>query len=441
MTNDLDKALYLTGYKVKKNKERLKILTRRGQVEAFWNLQPFYYDSSKIFWLWNGEEYKWEMSDEVEFCNSINEELGVDTIDGKTESEIIRAFKQIGRKHKPKDMGKSWVQFKNKIYDVKTGECFHATPKYFVSNPIPWKVGESEDTPTIDKLFSEWMAGQDESWKDTLYEIMAYNCLIDPFMQRLIALCGGGSNGKGTYIKLTQKFLGKGNYVSSEIKNLSEDKFEPAVLHKKLLCVMGEVYYDDLKNTNQLKKIAGEDELSFQFKGKTPFTEPNTATCVCLTNSMPITPDKTTGFYRKWLIIDFLRQFEQIDRNLIDDIPEVEFENLAKKCLRLMGELYKKPHFTNEGDFNDRAKRYEERSNPVMKFVADYCDETEGKMITLREFTSKCNDYLKENNLRIMSLKQIGGVLRNEGFIIGNRTFMGVSAVSILSLEFKTQQN
>ncbi|GAH99231.1 unnamed protein product, partial [marine sediment metagenome] len=47
---------------------------------------------------------------------------------------------------------------------------------------------------------------------------------------RLIALCGGGSNGKGTFIKLKYKFLGEGNYVSSEIKSLSEDRFEPAVL-------------------------------------------------------------------------------------------------------------------------------------------------------------------------------------------------------------------
>ena len=267
---------------------------------------------------------------------------------------------------------------------------------------------------------------------------MAYNICRDKFMQRIMALCGGGSNGKGTYAKLNYKFLGEDNCVASEIKNLSEDKFEPAVLYQKLLCVMGEVHYDDLKNTNQLKKLGGEDKMSFQFKNKTPFTEDNTATCMCLTNSMPITPDKTIGFYRKWLIIDFSNQFNQVDKNLIDAIPKKEFENLAKKLLRILKELYVKPHFTNEGDFDERAKRYEERSNPVMRFVEEECIEEPGDKISLREFTNGCNVYLKTKHLRVMNSKQIGNVLRNEGFVVGNRRIEDIPSVVIVNLTFKT---
>ncbi len=432
--------------KVIKNtpKESLSILTRRGQIENFWNTQPFYYDKSKIFYLWNKELFKWEISDEVDFCNSIYNILGMDTINRTNKGEIVESFKQVGRMHKPKDMEKSWVQFKDRIYDIKTGKDFEATPQHFVTNPIPYKVGGTEETPIIDGYFNDWMKGQDKSWKQTLYEIMAYNICRDKFMQRIIALCGGGANGKGTYAKLNYKFLGSDNCVASEIKNLSEDKFEPAVLYKKLLCVMGEVHYDDLKNTNQLKKLGGEDKMSFQFKGKTPFTEDNTATCLCLTNTMPITPDKTIGFYRKWLIIDFPNQFKQIDKNLIDVIPEEEFENLAKKLLRILKELYVKPHFTNEGDFDERAKRYEERSNPIMKFIEDECIEEPGEMISLRDFTNSCNEYLKSKHLRIMNSNQVGKVLRDEGFVIGKRTIDDISAVVIVNVRInntKTTQN
>ena len=65
--------------------------------------------------------------------------------------ELIEGFKQVGRKHKPKDIKTSWVQFKDKIYDVKTGESFEATPEYFVTNPIPWNVGKESNTPLMDK--------------------------------------------------------------------------------------------------------------------------------------------------------------------------------------------------------------------------------------------------------------------------------------------------
>lgn len=423
---------YLENSKNKKEKSPMGIFTKRGQLEQFWEEQPFFYDHSKIFWLWDKENYKWVISDETDYCNLIYEKLKIDTISAKEKCELVEAFRQVGRKHKPKDIEKHWIQFKDKIYDIKTNKCFKASYRFFVRNPIPWKVGDSEATPTIDRLFSEWV---DKEYIDTLYEIIAYNTCSDKFMQRIIALCGGGSNGKGTYIKLNYKFLGEGNYVSSELKSLSEDRFEPAVLFAKLLCVMGEVSHNDLRNTNQLKKLGGEDKISFQFKGKTPFTADNTATCICLTNSMPITPDKSLGFYRKWLIIDFPNQFETIKGNLIEEIPQVEFENLARKSLMILKKLYETQKFTSEGDFSERMRKYEEHSNPVIRFVEEFYEEEPNSMITLREFTNSCNDYLKSKHLRVMNAIQIGKILRNEGFIVGNRKVNDTPVVVILNLK------
>jgi len=431
-TADLEKSR-------KEYKERKKKITfensfsRRGQIETFWEKQPFYYDRSGIFWLWESEFCRWERGDEVDYLNSIQDTLGIETIGHTNKTELITGFKQIGRRHKPEDMKKSWVQFKDKIYDVKTGNSFKATPEYFVTNPIPWKVGVSEETPTIDKYFIEWVG---EENKQILYEFMAYNLSLDKFMQRIFAFCGGGSNGKGTVTKLNLKFLGDENCVASEIKDLSDNRFALSCLYRKLLCVMGEVSSDDLKNTNVLKKLGGEDKIPFEFKGKDPFTDDNTATCVCLTNSLPTTPDKSLGFYRKWLIIDFPNQFSDMNKDIIGSIPEVEFENLAKKCLRILKELYENPKFHNEGNFEERMKRYEDRSNPVIRFVESSCEEEDGEMMILRDFTNLCNLYLKSNHLRIQSAKQIGRVLRDEGFIVGSRKVEGGSAVVILNLKF-----
>jgi len=415
-------------------KEDYKLFSRRGQIETFYKEQPFFYDKSKIFWLWDKENKKWILSDEVDYLNCIRKELGAETIDSKTRIELIEGFKQVGREKKPEDIKKSWVQFKNKVYDIQTGESFEATPKYFITNPLPWNVGESEETPTIDKLLNEWVG---KEYSQTLYEIIAYCISSDKFMQRLFAFVGGGSNGKGTFIKLLYKFLGKNNYISSDLKPLSENRFELAGLYKKLLCVIGEVSYDDLKNTNQIKKLAGEDLISFEIKGKMSFSDENSATCICLTNSLPTTPDKSTGFYRKWLIIDFPNQFKDINKNLIEKIPEKEFENLAKKSLRILKGLYESRKFTNEGDFEERAKRYEERSNPVMRFIEEYCEESEGENISLRNFTNYCNEYLKINHLRTLTSKQISKNLREEGFIVGNRKLDDISSVVILNLHIK----
>ena len=420
------------------NKERkiAQVFSIRGQVESFYQLNPFFYNDSKLFFEWNDEDKKYSKVDETHLLNKIYYALNVDTLDSKMKSQIVEGLKQVGRDNEPKKAEKNWVQFKEKVYDGKTGEyLFDATPEYHFMNPIPWNIGESEETPRIDELFIQWVG---EKHKEELYEFIAYTICRDRFLQRIFALCGGGSNGKGTFMKLVDKIISNDNSVSSELKALSENQFEPSVLYGKLLCIMGEVSYDDLKNTNMIKKIAGEDKLSFQFKGKNPFTDDNTALGCCLTNSLPSTPDKSIGFYRKWHIIDFPNQFNGIVVDLISQIPDVEFSNLMKKSIRILSKLYKTNKLVNEGDFEERVRKYEERSNPVMTFVDELCEEEVSYNLPLREFSNRCNEYLKSKHLRSMNANQIGRVLRDEGFTVGPRKIDGISAVVILNLRFKT---
>jgi len=378
---------------------------------------------------------KYVKCDEVDLLISIERELNVETIDSKKKSELIESFKQVGRSHIPDKPKKNWIQLLDRIYDGRTVEfIFDASPNYQIINPIPWKIGTSTSIPSIDRLLVEWVG---EENKVELYEFMAYLITRDRFLQRIFAFCGGGSNGKGTFMKLCTKLVGKENCIASDLKQLSESQFEPAVLYGKLMCVMGEISYADLKNTNQIKKIAGEDLISFQFKGKTPFTDENTALAVCLTNSLPSTPDKSLGFYRKWHLIDFPNQFNLISDNPIDNIPDVEFENLVLKLLEVLKGLYQKRCLTHEGNFEDRISKYEERSNPVMQFINQYCDEDNSFSIPLREFTNCCNEYLKTKHLRILTANQVGKILREEGFAVGNRRIDEISQVVILNLKFK----
>jgi len=238
-----------------------------GQVENFYESKPFFYNKSGMFFIWDTELKKYDMSDDVDMLNGISD-LGMDTINSKNKQEILNALKQFGRRKVPKDAPVTWIQFKNKIVDVKSGEEFEASPEYFMTNPLPYSPSDCDDTPTIDKLFGQW-AGK--KYVKTLHQISAYSCGRDQFMQRLIALIGGGSNGKGTYIKLLNKLVGRDNSCSSELKELCNSGFETSMIYKKLVCVLGEISQGDLKNTNQIKKLAGEDEIRFCFKGKTAF--------------------------------------------------------------------------------------------------------------------------------------------------------------------------
>jgi len=434
------KKKYSKAYKIlekegaieKKEKSSYFIFEKEGQAIQFIKKQPLFYDRSDMWWLWSKEKLKWEITDRTDILNGIKK-LGVNTITSKDKTEIINALQQVGRENMPKEIPKEYVQFKNRIINIKTGEEFEPDPKRFSTNPIPWNVGDSEETPTMDKYFKEWVG---KKYVDTLYEIIAYSSCSEQFMQRMIALVGGGANGKGTYIKVIKKFLGKGNTSTSELALLSTNQFETSTIYKKLLCEMGEVSYEDLKSTNQIKKLSGEDDIRYCFKGKTPFTEESPTTCIINTNSLPNTPDKTLGFYRRWLIVDFPNQFP-IKSGILESIPDSEFDNLARKSIRILKEMYEKQEFTNEGDYQERAKRYEERSNPVMKFIEEYCDEDIEKYISLKKFSTALNDYLISKHLRKISPKEIKKKLGEEGFEVSRTTKNYVRDFYISNLNLK----
>jgi P4 family phage/plasmid primase-like protien len=410
------------GLDVKEDKKKSPafIFEREGQVLEFMKHQPVFYDEAGLWWMWSKGDKFWNcLKDNINILNEIRKTIGINTINSKDKTEIINALQQIGREHIPEEINVNCIQFKNKIINIKTDEEFESTPKYFSTNPIPWKIGESEETPTMDRYFNEWVG---EKYVKTLYQVIAYSCCSEQFLQRMIALVGGGSNGKGTFIKLLKKFIGKENCISSELALLSSNQFETSTIYKKLMCEMGEVSYDDLKNTNQLKKLAGEDGIRYCFKGKTPFTELSPTTCIINTNSLPKTPDKTTGFYRKWLIIDFPNQFP-IKSGFVEKIPDIEFENLAKKCIRILKELYETNKIDNEGDFEERMLKYEQRSNPLINFIEKNCEEIPGINLDFRLLVNKFNEFAQKSHLRVMTARQVSSALKEEGYETGKRTY------------------
>lgn len=407
------KKLYGELFEVKKEKAEIKETKHTSGVQQFYKAyintannfiqeQPLYYDQSKIWWLWNFKEYKWEMIDETDLMNMFDgsEQSGyIDTVKSNTRIEIIEALKRVARKNKPQDGKKTWVQFKNKIVDIKTGEQFIATYKYFITNPIPYEIGNSEETPVMDKIFEEWV-GKD--YVQTLYEIIAYSTLPNYPIHRLFCLIGEGLNGKSCYLRLLKKFVGIKNVTSTELDVLLNSRFEIARLHKKLVCMLGETDFAEINKTSIIKKLTGQDLIGYEYKNKNPFEDMNYAKILIATNNLPTTSDKTIGFYRRWCIIDFINKFDE-SVDILNNIPEREYNNLSLKSIKILKELLKNRVFYNEGSVEDRIKKYEEKSNPFDKFWKECIDEDMDSFIFKKEFKDKLDSWCIANRFRKLS--------------------------------------
>lgn len=394
--------------------QTLKLTNYQDNVQLFYQQQPFFYDKNKIFWFWNKKENKYEIYDEIDIMLSIDEALGFggETVTNGIKGSYLEAFKRIGRLNVPDIPPKTWIQFKDLVVDIETKKQFKVTPQYFFCNPIPHKIGDSVNTPVMSKIFQDWVGVE---YVETLYQILAYSLIPDYPIHRLFCLIGSGLNGKSKFLELVSRFVGLDNITTSELDTLLSSRFETTRLHKKLVCVMGETNFAELSQTSILKKLTGQDLIGFEYKGKGLFQDYSYAKIFIATNNLPVTTDKTLGFYRRWLIIDFPFTFTE-KKDILAEIPEEEYENLALKSIEILSVLLNNREFHNEGDIKARQRLYEEKSNPFDKFFNENVERSSSH-IAKWEFRERFENWCKENRFRILNNGTINKIMEDKGIL------------------------
>jgi len=391
------------------------LLNKISQAEIYRDENPFFYDRNKIWMNWDKKNYRWEKCDEVDILGNIYDDNSADIVASKERTEITNSIKHVGRRNIPEELPGDWMQYKNKLYNIENDEVKEATADYFITNPIPYVMGESEDTPEIDKLFVSWVG---EEHKQELYEILAFAQAPKYFIHRIICLIGSGANGKSTFLTLMRKYLDDNNVVTSSLENLMKVRFEGSKLYRKTVCFMGETNFGTLKSTEYIKGLSGEDKLRIEFKGKDGFDAVNYAKLILATNSLPATADKTDGFYRRWKIINFDNKFTE-EKDVLSGIPEIEYNNLARKCFRILKELWEKRIFTNDGGFEDRKANYEKHSNPLALFLSEKFKKDVNADYLSEDFREEFIGFLSDHGFRELSPKAISQQLvNNHGFSI-----------------------
>lgn len=375
--------------------------------------QPYFYDKHKLWWFWNSAIYKWEIVDDIDVMNEIDRGLRWSaTIEKSIKGKILEALKRVGRLNTPKEPKRSWVQFNNNIIDIKTNKIFEATPEYFITNPIPWEIGESEETPTIDKIFEEWV-GKD--YVKTLKEIVAYCTLTYMPIHRIFCLIGCGLNGKGTFLRFIEKFVGEENATSTSIDRLTKGQFETSKIYKKLVAIIGEIDKSIFNKTALLKALSGDDLVPIEFKGKDSFDTHNYATPIIAANALPETTDKSKGFFRRWTIVDFPNEFNE-KKDILGEIPNKEFNNFCKQCSTILRELLENGEFTNDGSIEERAERYKERSSPLNQFINACCEVGKEYRVEFSNFYDEFSLWLEQNGHDKISENMTARLLTNAGY-------------------------
>lgn len=398
-----------------------------AQIAKEWyRIQP-YFCKGKMFWIWDEERQTYEMTDEERLVTYLDEfHNRADFSKPNKRKELINNLRLVGINHVPKNIPSRWIVFKNGIYDLDKNQIYSKTYDYFITHTIPHNFirdavsfdeyvdnNEVVEKPCVfDELFEQWVGKENV---DLLYEIAGYCMLPDMPLNRIFFLLGSGSNGKSTFLNILTELIGQDNCCSTDLTTLMNSRFELSRLHKKLVCTMGETDFKALDRTSVLKKIVGNENIGLEFKFGGTFEDKLYAKLIIATNSLPETHDRTHGFYRRQVILDFIGRFTE-QKDVMASLTHSDYESFARKALNALRRVLVNRQFTGEGDTEEKMQRYEDRSNPLPRFIREHTvNDPEGE-IPKYAFRDNFNAWLKENGYRTLSDEEIGIKMKKQGF-------------------------
>ena len=321
-------------------------------------------------YIYNGKYYR-KVTDSMELERIIHTDYNSNIKDQKRK-EIVK-FIKLKSWIPSSELDKNWSEIvcKNGILNLTTMELKPHTPLSY--NTVYIDYNYIQDAPyshIIDGFFNQ-ISSREADKKQLLYEIIGY-CLIRKNIFEKFFICyGEGSTGKSTYLKMIKNLIGARNSSFISLSNL-EETYMPAQLFGKLVNIGDDIAYKGLKETDVLKKLVTGETFAAQQKFKEPLVFANFAKLIFTTNKLPEVYDRSSGFYRRVLIIDINNKIENPDPFFLDRLTEQDYEYLLSKSIEALIKAMQVNHLTESQSALIKLAEYKTDQSSVLTFCKDF---------------------------------------------------------------------
>ena len=322
-----------------------------------------------------------------------------------TISRINRVYALITTNHKLEvdasevnNYPSHWINFKNGMLDVITGEMHSHSPSYLSINQIPHRYIENLNYDN--SVFKRFVESRitDKDTLEMLYEFMGYCMTKDITFQKFMILYGLGDAGKSTIIKMLTYIIGKNNSCSIALQNLC-DRFTTSSLLFKMLNTCGDIPSSALKDTSVIKQLTGDDDIKAEYKGGEVFFFRNHAKMLFSCNELPVVLDeKSNGFYRRLLIVRFDKKGEYIQDLNNKIFQESEAEIVISHLINYLKNALSRGKLFESGDSLKEIKALRHDSDTVSAFLEDWGVESKEKRILRVNLYNYYEEYCREES-------------------------------------------
>ena len=264
----------------------------------------------------------------------------------------------------------------NGLLNVRTRELQPHTPEHLWVIRIPVVYDPEAQCPSISGFVSKTFPSDSVE----LASEIAYGLLAPDFeSQQAVLAKGEGGNGKSTFLRLMVRFIGEGNTTAMSLQRLESDRFAVAALYGKLANVCPDLPSNKLKETSIFKAITGGDHLTGEHKFKDLFTFRPFCRLLFSANRMPQSPDDSDAFFRRWIVIPFIRVFREgapetlPQRVLLDKMTTPgELSGLLNLALAAGDRLRAQGHFTQSDSVAEAGVEFRRTTDPFHVWLSEH---------------------------------------------------------------------
>ena len=311
---------------------------------------------------------------EIDVERLIHNEIS-QNIPAEGRNEIMK-FLALKTLVEPQDVDKCWnkIAVGNGVLDVVTGELSEPNKSEKNTISIPWNYNDDpQHSPKIDEFMAHISANRDGSVNQMkmqfLYQIAGYCLLKKNYFGKFFVFQGEGQTGKSTFQDIIVKMLSEVNRARVGIDKMDADYYLATLLSKLVNIDDDAVDGKILENTGRFKSLVSGNEITVRQIFKEPVTFTPFATCMFSCNKLPRIMDKTSGLYRRLVIIELNNKVLAPDPLFLNKLTERDMEYFLYKAVYWVGIALKEGHFRISQSEKELLRKFKCRQSSLNEWV------------------------------------------------------------------------
>lgn len=346
-----------------------------------------------LIFRWNKKI--WEIFEEDNIRRIAIEHLRDESQKSRVEDAVyqVKMLSTIPHGRKLNDQ-EDWICLNNGMLNFSTFEMASHDPEYLSTYNLP--VDFNPDSEERCKLWEKYLLETVQTADPIaqLQEFAGYCLEKNTIYQKALFLLGPGEDGKSIFLNILKEMIGGENCAAVSFSDL-ENEFHRSSLYHKLINISTEIGAQAIESP-YFKAITGGDMINAAFKHKNAFSFQPYCKLAFAGNSFPRIRDNSHGYFRRFLPVQFKRQFlegdPQRDPHLFEKLKQ-ELSEIFYWALCGLARLRKQKLFTESEETKALMMGYRRSNNPVLCFTEDECNFNENASIDKKELYDNYRKY------------------------------------------------